>query len=294
MSLDIVSCMKSFITVSECGSFTQAAQKLYLSTSVITKQVQTLEKELGTMLLIRTTRTMALTTAGEIYLKKAKYILNEINNAKEAAINVIPNPRGLIKLALPGFFQSGKFIKIIANFLSTYPEINISIINNMSPYQLLDKTADIVISEFKIRDAQINCERLIDIKKSVFASPKYVQLHGAPKTVNDLSHHNCLIYEWASPTHEWIFKNNVRVKVNGNYTVIAGVSLVAAACEGIGLTWVPDIIVEEEVSDGRLVKLDIEPGPFIANNYLYSLPIANTGIVKLFINYIHKEIESLT
>jgi len=138
MALDTLSCIKSFVSVAQYGSFSQAANKMYLSQSVVTKQIQALEQELGVSLLTRTTRSLTLTNTGHLYLEKAKKILSEIKSANEAVKNISEEQSGTIKLSIPGFFQGGEFVQILTKFLIEYPKVQFIINNNMSPFQLLD------------------------------------------------------------------------------------------------------------------------------------------------------------
>lgn len=289
MAIDLVSCLKSFVTVAEYESFTQAARQMYLSTSVVTKQIQNLESELGVVLFTRTTRQLSLTPSGEIYLKEANEILDKIKNAYNTIHSISTEPQGNIKVAIPGFAQVGIVLSLIAKFLEQYPKINLNITNDQSPFQLYNKTMDIVISETKTNTPQLTHHQLMQVKKSVFASPNYLKKYGIPKTPDDLKKHNCLINQVVTPTNEWIFANNTRVKVSGNYTLLAGVSLVPAAVLGIGLIWTPNFLVEQEIKNGELVLVDIEPGPSIVPIYLYHSPITYSGLIKLFIDWIKKE-----
>lgn len=290
MNLDLFICMRSFLSVAESGSFTKAALNLHVSISAITRQIQSLERYVGSTLLTRSTRKLQLTQAGEIYLECVKQIFEDINQANSSIKNITSQtPTGKIKLSMPGILQKGKYITSLYKFLIKYPQIDLEIDNYMSPLQLLENTSDIVISPFSISDKQFNCEDLFHSTKSVFAAPKYLEKNGIPKTVFDLEQHNCLVYAPASPNSEWEFANKTKIKVKGNYKVNSGVSLIPAAVAGIGLTWVEEDLPKNEVANGELVKLDIAPGPYSAIIRMYYLPIAYTGINKLLINWIKSE-----
>ncbi len=290
MAIDTVSCLKSFVAVAECQSFTKAARKLYLSTSVVTKQIQNLESELGVVLFTRTTRQLCLTQAGDIYLKEAINILDKIKNAYNIVHNISSEPQGDIKIAIPGFVQVNKILSLVARFLQKYPKVNLIITNDQSPFQLYDRNMDIVISETKVNTHQLVRHELIKIRKNVFAAPKYLKQHGTPKTTEDLRHHNCLISQLVTPNHEWLFANDTKVKVSGNYTQVTGISLVPAAVLGIGLIWTANFLVEKELENGELQLVDIEPGSSLISVYLYHLPVTYTGLIKLFVDWIKKEI----
>ena len=287
MNIDLFVCMQSFIHVAESESYVQTAHKLHLSTSVLTRHIQALESYLKVQLIIRTTRSLKLTPAGLSYLHSARKIIQSIEEAKLIAKNEGHDEKtGIIKIAMPGILQGAAHIQMFSSFLEKYPDIKLQINTNRSPLQLLDKESDIVISEIQLNDHKFICENLYTITKRVFAAPKYINKYGTPTHINELSNHNCLIYGPASPTGEWEFAKKNRVKVSGNYHSLNGAGIIPAAIEGIGLLWVEEDLVRQEVLEGKLIPLEINPGPYKCSFNLYYLAIEYSGIVKLLIDEI--------
>lgn len=287
MNLDILNSIRHYIMIAESGSFKDAAHKLNISPSVLTRSIQALEAYLNTQLIIRTTRSLKLTTAGLTYLESVRQIITTLDKANSAIKKLHQiKPHGTINLSMPGIMQGEPHIRFFAKFSRAYPDIILNINNNMSPFQLINNQADIVISEFNINDKQFNREILYSINKRVFAAPKYLEQYGKPSTINDLQEHNCLLYAPASPTGIWEFAKRTKVKIKSNYRVESGVSIIPAAVAGIGLIWVEEDLVKAEVAEGKLVPIDIKPEMYSCMLNLYYLPTAYTGIVRLLIDEI--------
>ncbi len=293
MAQDIITCIKSFITVHKYGSFTAAARELYIANSVLTKQIKHLELYLGKELFSRTTRSLTLTDAGRLFLNSANKIINELGIASATINNIDQEPTGIINLALPGALQGGDFINIIANFLKKYPKIHINTTNHTSPSQLLDKSTDVIISEFNLHDKQFIKESLLSYTRGIFASPEYLQKNGIPRQIEDLQKHNCIIYKLSSPTDEWIFANNKKIKVSGNYSASAGIGTTAAGVAGIGLIWIPHSMVKNEINSGRLVEVKLDTEALTVETYLYYLPTNNNGINKLLLDHLKTSVVNI-
>ena len=288
MSLDIVSCLKGFIAVAEYKGFSQAALNSHVSTPTLTNQVQRLEQFLGKKLLHRTTRQVALTEAGELYLPYAKKILEDIQESKNIIHNLETEPHGLIRMGVPGTFNSPFFIKHMQAFLRKYSKIQLQILEENSPSDLAIGQADLVISETNVNDTQFIKEYLFFMRRGVYATPGYLKKHGTPKTIADLKQHNCLIAKRASPNDEWIVANNQKVFVSGNYAATSGFNIFYAGLAGMGLMWSTDVIVKDEVNRGKLIEVKLPGKPAEIKMYLYYRPAAQGSNSKLMAEYIKR------
>lgn len=136
---------------------------------------QRLEDLLGKKLLYRTTRYISLTEAGQIYLVRAKKILTEIKDAKNEIWHLEEKPHGFLTIGVPGTFNNLFFIKHLKKFLDQYPIIELKIIEENSPFAVLNGDADLVISEMNVMEKQLIKERLFTIHRSIYAAPKYIK-----------------------------------------------------------------------------------------------------------------------
>lgn len=286
MSIDLFACIKSFVAVAEASGFSEAARKLRISTPVLTKQVQKLEKELGKKLFDRTTRFVSLTEAGEIYLKNSRKILEDVELAHAEVNNIEKEPHGQITIGIPGIFNSASYMKALKSFMKKYPKIILYTSADNSPHRILDGKADLVISEMNFNDSQLIKEKFTSIKRGLFASPQYLKEKGTPQKIIDLKDHECILYKRVSPEDLWIFPNNKKVKVSGSFVSDSGVNCILAAVADIGILWCAHMVIEEEISRKKLVEIKLDSKPFISDAFLYHRPTPTGSNVKLLIEHL--------
>ena len=250
-----------FVDVVRYKSFTAAAEKNEKTASAVSKRISHLESLLGVELLKRTTRTLALTEAGEILYRQCAGIQLELSAACEQVIDTHKNPKGKIKISALQNFSNIVLSEILEKFLEKYRDVEIEI--------TLDGALGALppISEY---DIAFRCGRLEDssaISRLVFnhdytvcASKSYLQHNGTPKNFNDLSKHNCLdCHHGFQPDNRvWTFFDgdeayNIPVKTN----VFTNNALFVKhlAMSGVALIYSPTFIVADEINAGLLVPL---------------------------------------
>lgn len=284
--LDFLQCIRSFVAVAECHGFSPAARQLQISTPALTKQIQALEEHLGKKLLERTTRYVAITEAGGIYLEHAKRILADVEIAANSVNNIETEPHGNLRIGIPGVFETLAFLKHLQLFLNRYPKITVDIRNDNSPTLILDDELDLTVSEHNLHDKKLIKEHLFTVRRSVYAAPSYLKKQGTPKTIADLKNHNCLIYKRVTPTNQWIFGNNKKVNVSGNYTSMSGMNLLFALTAGMGLIWGSDLVMAADIKKGKVVEVPLDYPPFESKAYLYYRPTNMNQPLKLMIEHL--------
>lgn len=288
MSLDLFSCIKGFIAITEYKSYAAAARQLHISAPVLTKQIARLEEMIGKKFFARTTRSVLLTEAGMMYLPYAKTILEQIQDAQDAVNGLEKIPHGQLNMSLPGILNSVRFMRILDDFLTKYPKITLQTRDNTSLCDLDSGIVDIMMSETSFHDNRFIKEHLWSIRRCVFASPSYLERNGAPRKISELKNHNCLIYTRVSPNNEWIFSKNKKINVSGNYSSSIGTNIIWAAIAGIGLMWCPELMIQEEIKVGLLVKVPLEQSDFEKEVYVYYKPVNHNHNIKLLLNHINQ------
>jgi DNA-binding transcriptional LysR family regulator len=289
MSLDLLSCINGFLAVAEYNGFSQAARYLQVSTPMLTNQIKRLEESLGKKLLNRTTRHIALTEAGKVYLLRAKKILMEVQEAKNEIYHLEEKPHGILIVGVPNcILNNPLFVKHLTKFLDLYPKIQIKIIEETSPLTLLKDEVDFIISEIDLKDKQLIKEHLFTLYRNIYAAPKYIKKYGVPKTITDLKKHNCLVATRASPKGEWILGNDKRISVNGNYLSTSGINVLHAGLEGLGLIWSADTAVKNEVMTGKLVEIKLKDKSTAIKIYLYHRPAHRGSNIQLMANHLQQ------
>ena len=250
--------MAVFVRVAELGSFSAAARQLGLSKSAASKHVTALEERLGVRLLHRTTRRLALTEVGSVYRDYCARIVQEIEEAELTATRHAVEPRGRLKINAPmtfGFLHLGP---VLPEFLARYPRIEIELTLNDRFVDLLEEGYDVAVRIGWLADSSLVARRFATARFVCAASPAYLATAGAPREPGDLARHNCLSYSYRRQPDDWHFSRGgerLTARVRGNLQANNGDVLRAAACAGLGIVYLPDFILGEDLVRGRLCRL---------------------------------------
>jgi DNA-binding transcriptional LysR family regulator len=250
--------MAVFVRVAELGSFSAAARQLGLSKSAASKHVTALEERLGVRLLHRTTRRLALTEVGSVYRDYCARIVQEIEEAELTATRHAVEPRGRLKVNAPmtfGFLHLGPMLPA---FLARYPGIEIELTLNDRFVDLLEEGYDVAVRIGRLADSSLVARRFATARFVCAASPAYLAAAGAPHAPDDLARCNCLGYSYRRQPDGWQFsrgEERLTVRARGNLQANNGDALRAAACAGLGVVYLPDFILGEDLARGRLIRL---------------------------------------
>jgi DNA-binding transcriptional LysR family regulator len=253
--------LRAFTVVAQARSFSRAAEALGVSSSALSQLVRSLEEQLGSRLLNRTTRSVSLTQAGENLLQRTGAGLSDLADALEEVRRAGERPAGTLRIHA---FRSAaaRFLEpVLASFAREYPNVVLDITAD-------DTVADIVTGGF---DAAIRIGELIerdmiavqlgpDLHQIVVAAPDYLARHAAPETPHDLRQHRCIRWRWPGhdQPYDWEFFGEGRwfqVAVDGPLIVNSRDMERQAALAGVGLALVVEEAVAPIIADGRLVPL---------------------------------------
>lgn len=257
--MDRLVAIEAFVRVAECGSFSQAAQKLSLSKSVVSRQVGALEAQLGARLLHRTTRALTLTEAGRSYLERAARILADLEEADASVGQLEAAPRGRLRVNAPMTFGFLHLAPAVPEFLARYPEVELDMTMNDRFVDLVEEGFDVAVRIGKLEDSSLVARRLAPIRRTVSAAPEYLAERGTPVSPDDLKHHECLYNSNLGRQQEWRFVTPDGrpwpVQVRGRLRANNGDALRAAALKGFGLVLLPSFIVGGDFQSGALVSV---------------------------------------
>lgn len=256
--MDRLDAMQLFVRVAELGSFAAAAQQLGVARSVVTRQIAGLEAHLGVKLMVRSTRRLALTSAGTAYLEKCRVILNLVEAAETDVAEERLTPRGNIRLSLPLVFGLKRLAPLLLDFSRRYPEVALDMDYTDRRVNLIEEGIDLSIRITRRLEAGDVARRIGSARMQVVAAPKYLARHGRPQHPSELAHHECLGYTSAGTALAWPFMINgqtesiaVRSRINANN----GDVLTEAAAQGLGITCQPDFIVDSYLAAGRVEEI---------------------------------------
>ena len=252
--------VEAFLAVARRRSFRKGAAQMGVTTSAVSQAVRALEARLGAALLIRTTRSVGLTEAGELFLSRAGPAFEELVAASESARGLGQRPAGLLRLAAPRAVVPLILEPVIASFCRAYPEVEVEIAAS-------DEMVDLAAGGFDagIRLGQFIAPDMVAVRLTaqlplvVVGSPRYLRGREPPKRIDDLRDHACLRHRRSNGTvASWQFVDGneaVDVIVSGPLIAHDYPTLIGAAIQGVGLAQVPSPLAEAPVVDGRLQPL---------------------------------------
>ncbi|WP_185983653.1 LysR family transcriptional regulator [Aureimonas mangrovi] len=258
--MDTLTRMRAFISVVENGGFSAAARKTGRSKALISKYVRELEDELGALLINRTTRQVALTAAGEVYLARATAILADLQAANDAAREATGEARGAIRVTAARTFGDADLGLSLVEFSLAHPDISLDIHLDDNFVNLVEEGFDVAIRMTRLNDSALIARRLAQLDFAICASPALIEKHGVPSHPNELSSLPVVIDSNARALNNWTFLDPVSgeaitVNVAGRFSANSPVTVRAATLAGLGFSLAPEFIVRDDLASGRLVRV---------------------------------------
>jgi DNA-binding transcriptional LysR family regulator len=251
--------LTAFVAVAEQLSFTKAAVQVGVALPTMSQTIRSLEERLGVRLFNRTTRSVALTEAGDRLLLEIQPIIAGIDHALESVNLFRDNPVGTLRLAVARPAATRVLAPIIQPFLAEYPAIRLEI-------SVDDTNSDIVSGRFDagIRvghrvERDMTILRLLDeFRMLAVATPGYLARHPAPPQPKDLHFHNCIRYRqpWDGSFQPWLFnkgRQHSEISVEGSLIANDMEVVLSAALDGVGVAYLAEPLLATPLAEGRLV-----------------------------------------
>ncbi|MBN8912318.1 MAG: LysR family transcriptional regulator [Rhizobiales bacterium] len=253
--MDKLDAMNVLTKVVATGSFAEAARRLGVTRSAISKAITQLEQELGARLLDRTTRRVTPTEAGLAYYERCLGILAQIAETEAQISRLHDEPKGVLKVNAPMTFGTLYLGSAIADFMDRYGDLKVELTLTDRMIDPLEEGVDITVRIGALVDSSLIARRIAAARMMIVASPDYIAQHGAPQTPAELSSHKCLHYGHSTTVPRWQLTENgvpLSVAVTACLSSNNGDTLRDAALKGIGVARLPSFIVGTDVAAGRL------------------------------------------
>ena len=264
--MDRIDAMRAFVAVVTEGSFSKAAITMQLSPQLVSKYVAKLEEQLHTRLLNRTTRKVSVTESGSQYFIHAQQILLSIDDMEAQLGGLQQHPKGTLRISAPVSFALKHMAKLIADFQARYPLVTVDLQLSDRKVDIVEEGFDIALRIGQLESSSLIAKKIAPIRVVLCASPKYLQIYGTPKRLEDLEAHRYLHYSYMNlETKGQIFKylKAKQLKDSSVFRSNNGDVLVEAAIEGAGLVLQPTFIASQALNAGKLVIVlpEYEPNP---------------------------------
>ena len=265
--MDRLTEMEAFATVVDQGGFTDAAKKMGISKSAVSKHVSSLEARLGARLLNRTTRRVSPTEIGLAYYDRARRVLNDAGEADAVVTAMQSAPSGLLRISVATDFGVNHLSPIIGDFLQEFPDITVNMVLNNRYVELISEGFDMAVRIGELDDSTLRARKLTSTAKRMIASPSYLQHYGRPMRIDDLNEHKLLHYSNQSNGNLWKITapsgEKRQVRTSGWLTVNDGQSLLNAAISGLGIAYLPTFLYADAMREGLVEEaipdLPVEP-----------------------------------
>jgi len=255
----MIDALNSFLAVASSSSFSQVAKTQAVAVSSVTRKIDWLEAEIGTRLFHRSSRRVMLTDAGEQFVPRARNILAELAQAKDALASINADPRGVMTVTAPTIFGRRHLAQAVASFLERYPMIEVDLHVSDTLVDLAEQRVDVAIRIGRLVDSDLLATRLATLRPLVCASPAYLSRRGRPATPEALVDHDCItVVTPALAGPAWRFagiRRGAALPVSGKLRTDDKDCALQAALAGIGIAHLASWVVSDDIVAGRLVPL---------------------------------------
>lgn len=278
--------IEAFVSVAHLQSFSKAAQELGVSRSHISKQIAQLESRLDAQLLLRTTRSVSLTEVGQAFFLRCQDILNTLDEAEQAVVDLQERPRGRLRLTVAGAFGEDFIAPAAAEFMAENPGLAVELDFTNRIVDLITEGYDLAIRAGTLKDSSLIARRICSRRLVTCASPKYLKRYGTPDSISALVNHNCLVGTLST----WRFKEGSRhfdLKVSGDWHSNNGRALVHAAIADLGIVQLPDFYASAALEAGQLQAILDQYRPTDTGVWaVYPHNRHLSAKVRMFVNYL--------
>lgn len=249
----------AFVRVVQDGSFTAAAKALGLPKSSVSRSVAQLEEDLGVRLLHRTTRKLHLTDAGTAFHDRVARALADIDEATSAASDLQRELRGVIRITAPVDIGVWAIAGIVARFVRKHPQLNVEVRLSGRVVDLVREGFDLAVRAGKLRDQSLIARRVGSLEMGLYASSRYLKRRPAPKTIEDLEKHDCIVLQTESGPLKWPLrsaKGDERTLEPRGAISSDDISFMKkAVLAGGGIALLPLFLCAREERSGKLVRV---------------------------------------
>lgn len=266
--MDRLSAMETFVHVVETGSFSAAAKRLGIGQPAVSKSIAQLEARLAVRLLLRSTRGLTPTEAGLAYFERAKRVIDETNEADDAARGAGAGLSGNLRVSAATTFARLHVIPHLGPFLERYPAVNIEVVLNDHSLNLVEEGIDVALRMGNLVDSGLTARKIAQSHRQILATPTYFERFGEPATPADVLQHQAIIYSLGGGAR-WTFSkgdSHYPIVASGRIRVTSAEGVRAAVLNHLGLamasTWMfgPELAsgeVKTVLNDWRLPPIDL-------------------------------------
>jgi len=267
--LDRLDQLRTFAAVAERASFAEAARSLGVSPTAASRGVASLEESLGVALLRRTTRSVALTPEGAAYLERCRRALDELDDGARSIRGDAAEPRGLLIVTAPVLFGRMHILPVVTRLMRAHPQLDVRLSLTDRIARLVDEGVDVAVRIAELADSSLHAVRVAEVRRTLVASPAYLEARGEPATATELRGHDLIAFDSFALNGEWRFGADLRTVVRFEPRLLTDSveAAIDAALDGAGVARTLNYQTDHHVAAGRLryILPDLDPKPAPVN-----------------------------
>lgn len=256
--MDRLSAMETFVTVVEAGSFSGAARRLDIGQPAVSKTIAQLEDRLGVRLLLRSTRGLTPTEAGQNFYERARRSIEEADEADRAARGAGAGLSGPLRICASVTFSRLHILPHLGKFLAAHPNLSIDVVLDDRSIDLLEHGIDVALRLGTLSDSGMTARKIAQSRRVVLGTPAYFAKTPEPAIPADLINHQAIVYAQGSGGHTWAFRQGsteVSVAVSGRLKVNAAEGVRAAVLADMGLAIASEWMFGPELENGSVKRV---------------------------------------
>ena len=264
--MDRLEAMRTLVAAVDGGSLSAASRSLNTPLPTVSRRVSDLEAYLGAQLLVRTSRKLVLTEAGDVYIAAARRLLDDLGDAERAASGEYRAPRGELLVTAPIMFGKLHIAPIVHAFLAAYPDVSVRLVLADHVVDLVESHVDVALRIGRLPDSDLVARRVGEVQWTIIASPDYIERRGEPATPKELEVHDCVAFEGLQTYRSWPLLAGgepVAVTIRPRFSVNTADAIIAAAAAGVGVARVMSYQAAAAIEAGtvRRILRDCTPPP---------------------------------
>ena len=288
--MDRLDAIRLFVRLVECGSFSAVGREEGIGQPAVSKQVVALERHLGAQLVLRTSRQIAITDAGQAFYESAKQLVDEFDALESSVGARQQSPRGLVRLSTAPAHGRLCITPLLPEFFRRYPDVAIELSTSERPVDLVGEGVDLAIRHGRLVDSSLTARKLSETDFVLAASPGYLAAKGVPTRLSELDAHTCIAFAKGRERSPWSLKvGRETVSYVPHGSVITGDAehIRAAVLCGLGIAQAPFWLLAEEIRSGevRVLLPGLQPEK-VPSHVVYPAGRRVPMRVRVFIEYL--------
>lgn len=291
-----IDAIEVFTAVVKANNFTVAAEHLGLTPSAVSKQISALEDRLGVRLLNRTTRSVSPTEAGTLFYDRSKRILEEIEEAEQLISDLDTTPKGTLRITATSTFGRKELAKVFCGFNEQYPQVNCELFISDHTVDIVQEGYDLALRLGSLEDSRLIARPVANQQMILCASPDYLQKHGIPTSLSDISQHRLIIIsnnDYMRPSWLKQFeKEHGNLAINQQFVVNDVDMAYEATMSGMGISGLPTYITKQHINTEALIP--ILPNLRLPNRKIHIVYPQSRYVstkIRVFVDYLAQHLE---